>query len=156
MWITPQEHDAMAGLTPPGRVGRYGTKHGGRDLVDQAQEWQTPSVADTTGGHLSRGGARKGEPLLKGQAAWQSRMWATPNASMSEKDRYNPSQMRRHSPGLQAQANANAGSESLNDRRILNPLFVEWLQGVPIGWSDLEPLEMAWYRTWQRQRGENS
>ena len=39
-----------------------------------ARDWQTPSVADVTGGHMTRGGARRGEKLLNGQVA----EWATP------------------------------------------------------------------------------
>lgn len=33
----------------------------------------------------------------------------------------------------------------------LNPQWVEWLMGWPIGWTDLKPLEMAKFREWQRQ-----
>lgn len=33
----------------------------------------------------------------------------------------------------------------------LNPAWVEWLMGWPIGWTDLEPLAMARFREWQRQ-----
>lgn len=65
-WTAPQAHDVAPGN--PARVGRYGTKHGGRDLTDQVTVWNTPSVADVTGGHKSRSGARKNEPLLNGQA----------------------------------------------------------------------------------------
>lgn len=45
-------------------------------LVASARLWQTPSVADTTGGHGTRGGSRSGELQLNGQA----RMWPTPVA----------------------------------------------------------------------------
>jgi hypothetical protein len=31
----------------------------------------------------------------------------------------------------------------------LNPQWVEWLMGWPIGWTDLEPLEMDKFRTWR-------
>ena len=30
----------------------------------------------------------------------------------------------------------------------LNPTWVEWLMGLPIGWTDLEPLAMESYRLW--------
>ena len=30
----------------------------------------------------------------------------------------------------------------------LNPNFVEWLMGLPIGWTDLKPLETESYRQW--------
>lgn len=33
----------------------------------------------------------------------------------------------------------------------LNPEWVEWLMGWPIGWTDLKPLEMARFREWQQQ-----
>lgn len=33
----------------------------------------------------------------------------------------------------------------------LNPEFVEWVMGWPIGWTDLKPLEMGKFREWQRQ-----
>lgn len=75
-WTTPQAHDVAPGN--PARVGRYGTKHGGRDLTDQVTVWNTPSVADVTGGHKSRSGARKNEPLLNGQAADLSSLLAPP------------------------------------------------------------------------------
>jgi DNA (cytosine-5)-methyltransferase 1 len=38
----------------------------------------------------------------------------------------------------------------------LNPLFVEWLMGFPVGWTDSKPLGMPSYRTWLRSRGERS
>jgi hypothetical protein len=31
----------------------------------------------------------------------------------------------------------------------LNPQWVEWLMGWPIGWTDLEPLAMVKFRTWR-------
>jgi len=33
----------------------------------------------------------------------------------------------------------------------LNPEWVEWLMGWPIGWTALQPLEMARFREWQQQ-----
>ena len=35
----------------------------------------------------------------------------------------------------------------------LNPSWVEWLMAWPIGWTDLEPLEMDKYQQWQRSHG---
>jgi len=35
----------------------------------------------------------------------------------------------------------------------LNPTWVEWLQGWPLGWTDLRPLEMDKFRQWWRQFG---
>lgn len=86
-----------------------------RPLNEQASHWQTPSVADTTGGHLSRGGDRSEELLLKGQAQQVA-------ISLS---------------GPQAQPIAGRGKPfSLGGRTLrpqLSALFVEWLMGVPLG-----------------------
>lgn len=35
----------------------------------------------------------------------------------------------------------------------LNPAWVEWLMGWPIGHTDLKPLEMGKYQEWLRQHG---
>ena len=34
----------------------------------------------------------------------------------------------------------------------LNPTWVEWLMGWPLGWTDLKPLEMDKFQQWQQQR----
>ena len=33
----------------------------------------------------------------------------------------------------------------------LNPMWVEWLMGWPLGWTDLKPLEMDKFQQWQQQ-----
>ena len=38
-------------------------------------------------------------------------------------------------------------------RPVLNPRFVAWLMGFPIGWECSEPLEMASYQQWRRLHG---
>jgi DNA (cytosine-5)-methyltransferase 1 len=56
-----------------------------------------------------------------------------------------PSQMRRESPPL----NAVVGGP-------LNPEWVEsFLMGWPIGWTDLQPLEMDKYLKWRHWHGEH-
>jgi len=35
----------------------------------------------------------------------------------------------------------------------MNPEFVEWLMGWPIGWTDFEPLAMDKFRRWLRSLG---
>jgi hypothetical protein len=35
----------------------------------------------------------------------------------------------------------------------LNPRFLEWLMGWPMGWTKLEPLAMDRFREWQQQHG---
>lgn len=38
----------------------------------------------------------------------------------------------------------------------LNPDWVEWLMGWPIGWTDLKPLAMARWREWCVSHGISS
>lgn len=79
-WATPQAHDTAAGN--PSRVGRYGTKHGGRNLTDDVMMWMTPNVPN--GGRslsehvtLARG---KDENGIKRQVELgnQVKFWPTP------------------------------------------------------------------------------
>jgi hypothetical protein len=37
----------------------------------------------------------------------------------------------------------------------LNPMWVEWLMGWPLGWTDLKPLEMDKFQKWLEQHGRN-
>jgi len=43
-WPTPQAHDSHPGHAA--RVGRFGTRHGGRNLNDWAARWPTPTADD--------------------------------------------------------------------------------------------------------------
>ncbi len=55
----------------------------------------------------------------------------------------------------------NNGSQSQKERNTpplnavvggaLNPTWVEWLMGWPLGWTDLKPLETGKYRLWRQQ-----
>jgi hypothetical protein len=47
------------------------------------------------------------------------------------------------------------GSTSSNGRRILNPLFDEWLMGLPIGWTDCARSGTESFLTWRRKRISN-
>jgi hypothetical protein len=38
----------------------------------------------------------------------------------------------------------------------LNPTWVEWLMGWPLGWTDLKPLETDKFLSWQQQHGVSS
>lgn len=37
----------------------------------------------------------------------------------------------------------------------LNPTWVEWLMGFPLGWTDLKPLAMDRFQQWRQQHGES-
>lgn len=67
--------------------------------------------------------------------------WPTPTAQ-DAKNNGAPSQMARNTKPL----NAEVGGK-------LNPMWVEWLMGWPIGWTGLEPLETDRFRQWLRLHG---
>jgi hypothetical protein len=45
------------------------------------------------------------------------------------------------------------GTELETGRGQLNPRWVEWLMGIPIGWLSLKPLAMDRFRQWRQQHG---
>jgi hypothetical protein len=71
-------------------------------------------------------------------------MWPTPTAQ-DAKNNAAQSQMRRNTLPL----NAVAGGS-------LNPTWVEWLMGWPLGWTDLRPLGTDKFQQWQHSHGKCS
>jgi len=69
--------------------------------------------------------------------------WPTPVARM-HKDCGAPSEYQRNEVPLAAQVGGQ-----------LNPTWVEWLMGWPLGWTDLKPLEMDKYPCVQQQPGQS-
>jgi hypothetical protein len=138
LWPTPQAHDAAKGEAK--RVGRHGTKHGGRDLTDWVQMWPTPKSSpsgqdyartrrpESGGDDLATAVARENFPTPT------QRDWKGPRSPRAIKE--NPGPL-------------------LPDvvRGQLNPTWVEWLMGWPLGWTDLAPLAMGRFREWSRQHG---
>ena len=75
--------------------------------------------------------------------------WPTPSAS-DNRDRGNigsPAIQRRKEKGKQIMLSQSVSTES----GALNPDWVEWLMGWPIGWTDLKPLGTARFQRWQQQ-----
>ena len=50
-----------------------------------------------------------------------------------------------------ATAVANTQTGQPTPPKRLNPAWVEWLMGVPLGWTDCARLEMHRFREWLRQ-----
>ena len=74
-------------------------------------------------------------------------LFPTPTVQDSKNDG-GPSQWKRNTQPLNVVV-----KDSPHDGGALNPAWVEWLMGVPIGFSDLKPLEMDKYLSWQEQHG---
>jgi hypothetical protein len=98
-----------------------------------ARLWPTPRASD--GSHAGRVTPRKrreGGSLIEAVAA---RRWPTPTASLRDADtmdrqRYSGDARRRYREGSgEPYRGATTGQ--------LNPMWVEWLMGLPMGWTDL-------------------
>jgi hypothetical protein len=95
--------------------------------------WPTPA-ADDTGARL-KPYAQGGTPLSYAVRT----LYPTPMTT--DASGASPGRMRRHTPQLCCHA----------DGGPLNPSWVEWLMGWPIGWTDCAPLDPAHFAAWTRQ-----
>ena len=172
-WPTPDANAMNLGESPESWDARraelvtrgYNGNGAGRVLaVEAARQWQTPSQADADGGHLTRGGDRSDELLLKGQA----RQWPTPtqrdhkdgSAEACENVPVNALLGREiHQWPTPASDTGSGGPHGLeggsgNTKKAralgvpsgaLHPDWTECLMGWPASWTSLDPLpELVW------------
>ena len=81
-------------------------------------------------------------PHLENHRTWRKK-WGTPKAQDS-----------RHALTDRGKSNLGEQVAGLHNGGKLNPNWVEWLMGWPIGWTDLKPLEMDKFQQWQQQHSE--
>ena len=116
MWPTP---------CLPGNGGTNGKAKMKKML---AEKWPTPIA--------SRGGAWRSDGqvamVAKNVATYEEYLLLTQGTSKKKREKYWPTP--------QASDNLNMGSVDLTSGQ-LNPTWVEWLMGWPLGWTDLKPLE---------------
>jgi hypothetical protein len=79
------------------------------------------------------------------------RTWPTPCASEYKENRTRPLWKKGTQIWLTTAVLAGGKATPLT---YLNPNWVEWLMGWPIGWTDLKLLEMDKYQQWQHSHGE--
>jgi hypothetical protein len=122
----------------------------GISLHHEVANWPTPAARDYKGAnsteHVETNGT--GRCHLDQLPNFVEHCWSTPRASDGEKGGPNmsfgaggtplPTQAVSFSPQDQKTP---AGLQSSETRRVLNPQFVEWLMGWPIGWTVSEPVE---------------
>ena len=156
LWPTPRAEDTET----------TGAHRGVPDtLPSAANMWPTPDAGVRTGFNRSASDGAANRPLL----AEAANMWPTPTRGMDDKTTHRMRDGHQNSlkaaavsafpPFLQGETSTTDGEPSSpstrGSRRLLNPDFVEWLMGWPIGWSALDlPLPATgWSRWWQRMRG---
>jgi len=113
------------------------------DQVNNPRFWPTPAARDHKGAnslhHVTVAGGRKHMDQLANAVKYatpQSRDWRSPAGNL---DRWN-------NPDRSRNLNDQIGGQ-------LNPPWVEWLMGWPVGWTDLKPLETDKFQSWQRSHG---
>ena len=132
--------------------------------------WPTPDTQNHRDGsklrkdnNLAQGG-RHGVSLH--HAVW---MWPTPTAFDAvqmkldetpehweeQRDKHKKEGQNKHFPLTVAvkMRPTPTVQDSPQDTGQLNPTWVEWLMGWPIGWTGLAPLETAKFQRWQRLHG---
>ena len=96
--------------------------------------WPTPTVHGNN--NAPKPGTKRGTGLAAAVKIWPTPVVSAANTIKTKRDR--PQGMRL--------------DETVGGH--LNPEWVEWLMGWPIGHTGLEPLETARYREWLRWHGE--
>jgi hypothetical protein len=121
--------------------------HSGTTLVDAVRMWPTPCARDWKGANAPEGLTRQDG---------KSRMDQLANAVAHPDLRFATPQARDSRTGSTERWDNPERSRNLNDQigGQLNPTWVEWLMGWPIGWTDLKPLEMDKFQQWQQQHSE--
>jgi len=105
------------------------------------QMWPTPCATDHKGSGKT-GTLRDRLDYATERGATKSNTYATPQA----RDFRTGSTDRWENPERSRNLNDQVGGQ-------LNPTWVEWLMGWPLGWTDLKPLETDKFREWCRSHG---
>lgn len=137
-WEPPISADGSSSWPTP-TASHYGTNKGGRNpngktrpsLHQLANKWPTPAASDgSRGPDLARANREgSGAPDL---VTYASRLWAAPASPDTDSLRHRTME---------------AGGGNGSSKPVLNPEFVEALMGLPIGWTDFEPLATQPYRS---------
>jgi len=134
-------------------------KRNSMSLASAVHYWITPMARDYKG-HTNNPKARGYGGTLPDQVkemeeanmGMPAKLWPTPQASDNRNRGGAGSRaiQRRKEMGKQIGL-----SQAVSDTSgALNPPWVEWLMGWPIGWTDLKPLGMDKFQQWLRSHGK--
>ena len=146
------EPNGVDNFHTPNTTGLDGGSNSRRALKKRLESWPTPNAWDGKRGPRSEENLRTKKHqvnlITAVKQAEREKLLPTPNAR-DWKD--GKTAGNRKSPGLGVvahQLDTQTGGQ-------LNPTWVEWLMGWPLGWSELKPLEMDKYHCVQPQHGES-
>jgi hypothetical protein len=129
--------------------------------ASDCSSWPTPDTGCSPNGHGRRGGKSDNGSQSGQNLDVVAAMWATPRTT---DDRHPaPADTKRNTEQLRSQSVRHGPRDHLTvgqeSKRLLNPLFVEWLMGWPLRWTDAGPTgsgpaETEWSRWWRLMRSE--
>lgn len=159
IWATPQARDHFPAHTPERVEKMKALGHGMRNLNDEVSQWRTPSDISKRGGSQDPAKRKAGGHAVNLED--QAEHWPPP-ITADDGRKVTPRSAQRQlcnvaSVWPQSFARPDqpmpAGGRYSDTRRSLNPLFVEWLMGWPIGWTDCGQPVTGFSRWLQRSRG---
>ena len=152
---TPRATDGDKGTRTAQGAAKEWARGRNKDLGMIVAIWPTPQAHKTTrSGEVVNADGTPWNGITKPHSKTSGRpittaladavaMWPTPTAQ-DAKNNGAPSQMMRNTKPL----NAEVGG-------ALNPTWVEWLMGWPLGWTDCAASATAKFRQWLNLHGEN-
>lgn len=136
--------DTGSGLWPtPVADGDRTTNYaqGGSSLGFAVRNWPTPTV---TGNHNRKGASKNSGDGL----ATAVKTWPTPTSSMLT---VGDMEQARHAGNGKTRPTYQMANQSGG---TLSPMWVEWLMGWPVGWTDCDALVMDKFRQWFDSHGK--
>jgi len=116
--------------------------------IDSGSLLPTPTAGDAESSGSRNTATSKAHPgvsltdAVRGDGG-RGRAWATPIARDWRSGSVSAETLEKNSRPLSEQVGGQ-----------LNPTWVEWLMGWPLGWTDCAPLEMAKFLAWRRSLGD--
>lgn len=152
-WATPQARDHETPHSKSYVAALKAQGHGMRNLNDEAVHWPTPISRDHKSIYANQVTMEKNSrPLSEAVSRWRTPNTVDANGGTrlgegQEQLTFQASRFSRQGPETLD------GPLSSSERRTLNPRFVEWLMGWPIGWTSFVPVAMASSRWLRRMHG---
>ena len=140
-----------SGLWPSPRAGNPGSRpngKGGKILAEEVKKslmYPTPRAEDS-----QSCGAHRGQPDTLTAFV---KLWPTPAARDYRNQHADGSDAFKKRQEHPRGVNLVEEMQRMGHIGQLNPTWVEWLMGWPLGWTDLKPLEMDKFRQWCEQHG---
>jgi hypothetical protein len=107
--------------------------------------WPTPKASDG-----ERGGRGDLIAIVRGKPNSHSGLWPTPRTAGMCGGTGNWNQLKDKCENIEEARKMGAGIGGQ-----LNPTWVEWLMGWPLGWTDLKPLGTDKFRQWLESHGKS-